>query len=88
MLPPTKKRRTDNGCEASTPWREVYPAFSPGEALRGARAKEGLTQKALAARLGITQANLSQMEHGTRPIGKSMARRLAEALAVDYRVFL
>lgn len=76
------------GRESSTPWREVYPAFGPAEALRGARAKEGLTQKALAADLGIPQANLSLMEHGKRPIGKEMAKRLAAILNVDYRLFL
>ena len=81
MLERTKKPRTD-------PWREVYPTFGPAEALRGARAKEGLTRKALAAGLGIPQANLSLMEHGKRPIGKEMAKRLASLLNVDYRLFL
>ncbi len=76
------------GREASTPWREVYPTFGPGEAVRGARAKEGLTQKALAALLGVSQANLSLMEHDKRPIGKEMAKRLAAVLNVDYRLFL
>ena len=76
------------GEEASVPWREAYPDFGPGQALLGARAKEGLTQKALASRIGVTQANLSQMEHGKRPIGKAMAKRLAQALDVDYRLFL
>jgi len=28
------------------------------------------------------------MEHGKRPIGKDMAKRLAKALKVNYRVFL
>lgn len=76
------------GQEASTPWREVYTSFGPAEALKGARAKEGLTQKALAALLGIPQANLSLMEHGKRSIGKDMAKRLASILDVDYRLFL
>jgi plasmid maintenance system antidote protein VapI len=38
--------------------------------------------------LGISQAHISEMEHGRRPIGKEMARRLAKLLKVDYRVFL
>jgi transcriptional regulator with XRE-family HTH domain len=69
-------------------WKEIYPHFSGGVALRGARKREGLTQKQLAGLLGINQTNLSEMEHGKRPIGKLMARRLAKALRVDYRVFL
>ena len=76
------------GREASTPWREVFTSFGPAEALKGARAKEGLTQKALAASLGIPQANLSLMENGKRLIGKEMAKRLASVLDVDYRLFL
>lgn len=76
------------GQEAPSSWREALSGFSPGEALRGARAKEGLTQKALAAKLGVSQANLSQMEHDARPIGKAMAKRLAGILDVDYRLFL
>ena len=76
------------GREAATPWREVYPDFGPAEALQGARAKEGMTQKALAAVLKIPQANISMMEHGKRPIGKEMAKRLAAVLNTDYRLFL
>ena len=60
----------------------------PGLALRGARAKEGMSQAELARRLNILQTNLSKMENGRRPIGKDMARRLASILDVDYRIFL
>ena len=67
---------------------EIYPHFSGGVALRGARKREGLTQKQLAGLLGINQTHISEMEHGKRPIGKEMARRLAIVLGVDYRVFL
>jgi plasmid maintenance system antidote protein VapI len=72
----------------SVPWREVFPHFNTGIALRGGRKKEGLTQKELARLIGVSQNHISEMEHGKRPIGKDMARRLAEALKVDYRVFL
>ncbi|MGK5089901.1 helix-turn-helix transcriptional regulator [Bdellovibrionota bacterium FG-2] len=57
-------------------------------ALRGARHKEGLSQVDLAKNLDISQADLSKMENGKRPIGKKMAKRLADALNIDYRVFL
>jgi plasmid maintenance system antidote protein VapI len=42
----------------------------------------------LAALVGISQTHISEMEHGKRPIGKDMARRLAKVLRADYRVFL
>lgn len=64
----------------SVPWEEVYPDFNGSVALRGARKREGLTQKGLAALVGVSQTHISEMEHNKRPIGKDMARRLAKAL--------
>ncbi len=72
----------------SVPWEEVYPDFNGSVALRGARKREALTQKELARLVGVSQTHISEMEHGKRPIGKDMARRLAQALKVNYRVFL
>jgi ribosome-binding protein aMBF1 (putative translation factor) len=59
-----------------------------GVCLRGARVKEGMTQKQLADKIGIVQHHISEMENGKRPIGKETAKKLAAALNVDYRVFL
>jgi DNA-binding XRE family transcriptional regulator len=67
---------------------EVFPETHPGMVLRGYRTREDMTQKALAAKIGISASNLSDMEHGRRPIGKEMAKRLGEALNLDYRLFL
>jgi len=61
---------------------------SGGVSIRGARGKEGLTQKQLSELTGITQHHISEMENGKRPIGKETARKLARALNIDYRVFL
>lgn len=72
---------------------EVFPELAddkkrPAAALRGARLKEGLSQVALAEKLGVTQGDLSKMENAKRPIGKKMAIRLGETLRIDYRIFL
>jgi DNA-binding XRE family transcriptional regulator len=70
---------------------EVSPELawnSGGVAIRGARGKEGLTQKQLADLTGIAQHHISEMENGKRPIGKETAKKLAKALNIDYRVFL
>jgi DNA-binding XRE family transcriptional regulator len=72
----------------SVPWEEVYPDFNGSVALRGARKREALTQKELARLVGVNQTHISEMEHGKRPIGKDMAKRLAKVLRVNYRVFL
>ena len=72
----------------SMPWEEVYPDFNGSVALRGARKREALTQKELARLVGVNQTHISEMEHGKRPIGKDMAKRLAKILKIKYRVFL
>ncbi len=67
---------------------EVFPGYAPGHALRGARQMHDLTQRELAERIGVAATHISEMERGKRPIGKSMAKRLAAALQTDYKVFL
>ena len=75
------------------PWREsvqdlIHKQSEPGVMVRGGRVKEGLSQIALAEKLGIPAPNVSEMEHGKRTIGKAMAKRLAKILNLDYKVFL
>jgi ribosome-binding protein aMBF1 (putative translation factor) len=77
----------------TVPWREpvkdlIDKYSEPGVMLKGARIKEGLSQSALARKLGIPPSNISEMESGKRPIGKNMAQRLSKILNVNYRVFL
>jgi transcriptional regulator with XRE-family HTH domain len=67
---------------------EVFPDPHQGSAMRGLRLREGLTQEQLASLLGIRRPNLSEMENGKRPIGKNLAKRLAQVLKTDYTVFL
>lgn len=67
---------------------EVFPEGYPGMALRGLRTREGITQKALAVRLGIRQHHVSEMEKGVRPITLEMAKRIGEAYNISYKVFL
>ncbi len=75
----------------SAPWRDAFPEFianEPGTCLAGARNKKGLTQVALFEFTGIPRRHISEMENSKRPIGKMIAKKLAEVLDVDYRVFL
>jgi ribosome-binding protein aMBF1 (putative translation factor) len=79
--------------EESTPWRklaksEIEKYTEVGMALRGARYREGLSQKALAKLCDISQDNLSRMEHGKRTIGEKLAKKLGKVLGVDYRLFI
>lgn len=76
------------GEEQLSTFQELFPDFHAGNALRGARTREGLTQARLAAMVGVKPTHISAMEKGKRPIGKEMAKRLGKALRVGYKVFL
>ena len=76
-------------CESeSVAWEELasdrlakYKAS--GLALRGARYREGMSQKELAQRSGVSQENISRMENGHRPVGDRVAKKLAKVLHID-----
>lgn len=59
-----------------------------GVLLRGTRHREGLTQAQMAKKINVTQADLSKMESGKRPIGKVIAKRIEKIFGVNYRYFL
>lgn len=56
--------------------------------LSGLRNREGLTQKELGEKINVAQYHISRMERGLRPIGKKIAKRLANVFKIDYRLFL
>ncbi len=60
----------------------------PGALLRGIRVRENLTQVKLAKKIKATQSDISQMENGTRKIGRIIAKRIEKLFGVDYRSFL
>ena len=59
-----------------------------GALLKGLRLREGLSQVAFAKKINVTQANLSNMENGLRPIGKIIAKRIQKVFGTNYRYFL
>lgn len=59
-----------------------------GVLLRGIRVREGLTQIQMAKKLKMAQSDISQMEKGTRKIGREVAQRIAKLFDVNYRSFL
>jgi hypothetical protein len=78
--------------EDSIPWREAFPEITeenlPGTCLRGARYKEGITQRQLSEMTGIAQRHISEMENAKRPIGKKNAKLFAKVLNSSYKLFL
>ena len=76
----------------SIAWKELAKAriakyTQSGLVLRGARYREGLSQKELAKRSGISQENISKMENGQRSVGEKVAKRLAKILHIDPALF-
>jgi ribosome-binding protein aMBF1 (putative translation factor) len=59
-----------------------------GALLKGLRLREGMSQVVFAKKINVTQANLSNMENGRRPIGKTIAKRIEKVFGVNYRYFL
>lgn len=71
---------------------EAFPGYEEnpqGMVLKGARHREGLTQRELAELTGIPQRHLSELENGKRQMGREWAKKIAGALNVsDYRMLL
>jgi DNA-binding transcriptional regulator YiaG len=59
-----------------------------GALLKGLRLREGLSQVRFAEKINVTQANLSNMENGRRPIGKTIAKRIEKVFGTNYRYFM
>ena len=83
-----KKAPQVNSERAGSRFDEVFPDGSPAMALRGLRGKEDITQAELAARLGISQNMVSDMESGKRNISLKMATRIGEEFKISYKCFL
>lgn len=77
-----------NEIRDSFPASEVFGKSTPGELLRGLRAREGLTQKQFGEKLGISQRHVSDYEKNIRNISVNMAKRIEEKFGIGYKVFL
>jgi transcriptional regulator with XRE-family HTH domain len=62
------------------------PSFDPSK-LTQHRKDKGLTQRDLAAAVGISQANVAELERGKRPPAADVLVRIAEALSLNADLF-
>ncbi len=58
-------------------YKEMEKSITAGESLRAYRTRDGLTQSALAERVGMTPQRINEMEKGRRGISKETAKKLA-----------
>ena len=71
-------------------FREEYDKIQPEldviRTLVEARISQNLTQKELAARTGIDQADISKLENGTRNPSLNLLKRLADGMGMVLRI--
>ena len=69
---------------------EEYEALQPEldviKAIIEARTSQNLTQKQLAERTGINQANISKLENGTRNPTINLLKRLADGMGMALKI--
>ena len=62
------------------------PEYDIIQAMIDARKKQNMTQKDLSEKTGITQADISRIENGTRNPSLEMLKRLAKGLGMQLKV--
>ncbi|MDY2952459.1 MAG: helix-turn-helix transcriptional regulator [Erysipelotrichaceae bacterium] len=71
-------------------FRKEYGAIQPEmdviRAIVDARASQNLTQKELAERTGINQADISKIENGTRNPSLNLLKRLADGMGMVLKI--
>lgn len=67
-------------------WDDIQPEMDVIRAMIDARIEQNLTQKELAARTGIDQADISKLENGTRNPSLKMLKRLAEGMGMVLKI--
>lgn len=80
----------DNALKNDPELKAEYDALGPEydiiQAMIDARKQLDLTQKELSERTGITQADISRIENGTRNPSLNMMKRLAEGLGMRLKL--
>lgn len=67
-------------------WDDLQPEMDVIRAMIDARIKNNLTQKELAARTGIDQADISKLENGTRNPSLKLLKRLAHGMGMQLKI--
>lgn len=73
----------------NTDWyKEMKETYSPSSNLAFYRKEKKLTQATLGNILGVPKQNVSDMEHGRRPISKEMTKKIASAPGYPVTLFI
>lgn len=67
-------------------WDDIQPEMDVIRAMIDYRIAQNLTQKELAERTGINQADISKLENGTRNPSLKMLKRLAAGMGMALKI--
>ena len=80
----TEELMQDN--EFRIEYEALQPEMDIKRAMMDARIRAGLTQMELSRKSGISQADISRLENGTRNPSLSLLKRLAEAMNTTLKI--
>lgn len=80
-----KKKVLDNP-EVKAEYDALQPEYDLIQAMIDARINQNITQKELSEATGITQADISRIENGTRNPSLAMLKRIAAGLGMQLRL--
>lgn len=72
--------------EFAREYEAIQPEMDVIRALVDARISQNLTQKELAERVGMNQADISKLENGTRNPSLNLLKRLAEGMNMVLKI--
>lgn len=67
-------------------WEDIQPEMDVIRAMIDTRIEQNLTQKELALRTGINQADISKLENGTRNPSLKLLKRLAHGMGMQLKI--
>lgn len=80
------KKKVLRNPEIKAEYDALQPEYDLIQAMIDARTSQNITQKELSARTGITQADISRIENGTRNPSLTMLKRLAAGLGMQLKL--
>ena len=80
------KKRALQNLEVKAEYDALQPEYDIIQAMIDARVQQNMTQKDLSAKTGITQADISRIENGTRNPSLSKVKKLAQGLGMQLKL--
>ena len=80
------KKKALKNAEIKAEYEALAPEYDLIQAMIDARISQNLTQKELSELTGITQADISRIENGTRNPSLAMLKRIAAGLGMQIRL--